>query len=110
MKHQISAALCLKHLVRQIPRAVIVDESHRLLQTFPLRFPIQTGFTKRDHPGMQLDPVGKLDEITDIHRHDNLVIRIGMTPDLNVGLALKSHVDGGTGVQPLLVRPSGKLG
>jgi len=47
MKHQISAALHFKHLVRQIPRAVLVNESNRLLQTFPLRFPIQDAFAVR---------------------------------------------------------------
>ncbi len=109
MKHEISASLHFKHLVRQIPLALLFNESNRLLQTFPLRFPIQTGFTERDHPGMQLNPLGKLDEITDIHRHNNLAVRIGMAPDLNVGLTLKAHVDGCTGFQPLLVRPSGKL-
>ncbi len=109
MKHQFSAALHFKHLVRQIPRAVLLNESNRLLQTFPLRFPIQTGFTERNHPGMQLTPFGKLDKITDIHRHNNPALRIGIAPDLNVGLTLKANVHGGTGFQTLLVRPSGKL-
>lgn len=109
MQHQISVAFHLQHLVRQIPRAVRFKESNRLLQALPLRFPIQTGFTEGDHSGMQFDSLGKLDKITDIHRHDDLALRIGMAPDLNISLTLEANMNGGAGFQPLLVRPSRKL-